>query len=504
MKTEDLRMRLDKQIKGMGIALAMIGSLVLGSAVASAAITVNFGPGVGNTPTVVVGSQTSAVIKLNQATSTTVGGPLAFTSTVPWPFGTTINLVVNNATFSNAILNASAPGVKLGAALAGAPVAGTLIAPNHYQWTVGGLGAPVGSVFNFDTFTNQVLNVTGTVGAVTFTVTINAPLNVGGGAIDATPVTTGPALNVVPALTATGLVNANTIADVAQLSPAGVPFVYNVAGPALNTLGNTGGKLTITNVTTAQPMLPANIVVKLLGDFTGIAAVNAPLMTASSAAGVPTAGAALNTMTITQAPGTTAGQATAIITAGLAAGGVFNFAPQLVFDGVTQQSSRAFTVAVDIIAGGTFAASPNDLTAASIVSVSNNGLVFSTDLMGTASSNIVVLRDLSNNLPAAGGRIILSGTVFPSLAAGAQAGTPFGPITLAVTVPSGGQAVLTPLSIAADPNVIAAGGLPAGAAASFNFVVASAAGSASEKKQVAGVGINAQTIAIGSSAAVLF
>jgi len=457
--------------------------------------TVRFAPltGLGGfINTVVVATESTPIIKQNQATS----GMLAFGSTTLWNFGTTVNLQVNNATFSGApaTVTAQATGVDLGAGL-GIAAPGTLVAPNLYQWTLL-TGAPIGTVTRFNLNTIQGTNLTATAGPVTYTVTINQPGAVGGAAIEGTPLTTGPAFNVIPALTATGLVNANTVADVGQLV-AGVPYVF-VAPPAAagTTLGAAGSNLTITNVTTAEPMLQNNLVVKLLGDFSGVAAIRATGMTASSAAGVPTAGAPANTMTITQVPPAVTGVATAVITGGLAANSAFAFSPRLVFDGVTQQTVRSFTVAVDILAGGSYVAAPNNLASASIVSVSNNGMKFSTDLMGTASSNKVVIRDLSNNLPPAGGRIMISGKVFPSLAPGAQAGTPFGPITLAPRLLSGGQVSLTPAMIAADPNVIAAGGLPAGAAATFNFTVETASGTASEKKQVAGVGINAQTILV--------
>jgi len=482
------------------VTLATAVALALGAGSASAAITTNYGlpaaAAVGGTIT--VATETVNVIKQNQATSLASGNSLIFTSTAVWGAGSTITLQVNGATFNGAPnqLTADPSGVlALNLAVAGAPTVGTQIGSTQYQWVVGTANA-IGDTLEFDLGTIQSTNLVSTSGPVTYTITVNNPPAGGGAAIDATPVTSGAAFNVTSAVTGTALTNGNTVSDVAQLV-AGVPFVFNAAGGLANPIGTAGSAWTLSNVTSAQAITAGGLVITLDGNFTGIATVNEAGVTASSATGVATVGAVAGTMTINAART----QATAIITGGLAAGGAFTFNPVLVFDGATQQGPRTFTSSANLIAVGTFNANAPIATtgSASIVSVTNNGMAFSTDLMGTSSPNTVVIRDASNNLPVTGGRIIMTGSTYAGLSAGASAGTAFGPITLSTLLPSGGQVVLTPASIAADAAVVAAGGLPAGAAAKFNFVVETAAGSASEKKQVAGVGLSSQTVQVGGA-----
>jgi len=484
-------MRLTKQIKGASLAIAAMAALVLSAGTASAAITANYGPvaGAGVSATLNVATQSIAVIKQNQQ----AGGPLTFTAGVAWPVGSTVTLAVNGATFNgapNAVTATTTGTVVIGA--------GVQQSPTQYQWVVGTASTPTDTV-TFNTGGAQVTNLTASTGPVTYTITVNAPAAVGGAVLDGTPATTGAAFNMVSAFAIipsgavplTGFSNATTVTDVAQLV-AGVPFVFNVAFPALNTAANVG-HFHVGNATSNQAIAAGQALVTIVGDFNGIAAVNTIAgMSGSSAAGALTPGGA-GTFTINALK--TA--ATAVNTLAIAGGaGPLFVDPRFVFDGVTQQAPRTFSASGSLLAGGNFVAAAGIIPVTGpIDTIANNGLGFTTDLMGTASANTIVIRDRSavGGLPAAGGKVILTATVFPTIAAGASAGTAFGPVALATTLPDGGQLVLTPASIAADPNVIAAGGLPIGGAANFTFVVQTPAGSISEKKQVPGVGINAQT-----------
>ncbi len=420
-----------------------------------------------------IAAQTTDVILQNQPTTGdvvfTIAGALAVS-------GSTITLQVNGALFNPSAPPEVAVGqVGGGSAAAVASTTGTLSPDNtQAQWSVSA------DFIATDTITFQLNAVQSTdLRSVTagtnvdYTITINA----GGAAIESTPVDTELAFSIVNAATLdTTNFAANT--DTADVSQS---FIFLNTGTGVTT-GAGAANFTVQNPTSSQALTEANLVCILRGDLNGITSVTNANVTGSSDSGSTASGVATEFLI-----DSSNAFAAAVITGGLAATTNADIAPVFELDGVTAQNARSFTLECDLLAGGTFGSQDNVISLVASESIARNGFGFQSVFLGTSANNQVVIRDHSGNLGSAGGNISVTLTFYD----GAGAGTTIGPVTLATKLPNNGQVVLTPSQIIGEMGAVASG-VPTESFATFEFAVETAAGSAGNKKQVPGIGIDIQ------------
>jgi len=176
-------------------------------------------------------------------------------------------------------------------------------------------------------------------------------------------------------------------------------------------------------------------------------------------------------------------KAMAVNNALIGAGGLADAAPVFTIDGTTQQLARTFTVQIDI-KGDTNWVGHQALAASDIYSIKRDGFSFTTTQTGIGSTNKINIRDTSGTLPAAGAVITLTVTTY-NAATGAGTTSSF---PLNKKLLSNGQVAVTSATIVASAT--AAGVTLAPGAANINFAVNTTSGTASVKKQVAGVGLD--------------
>lgn len=161
--------------------------------------------------------------------------------------------------------------------------------------------------------------------------------------------------------------------DTADVNSANVPYTLFTNGSVNGTAtaaNLTNGSIAagITVVPLNQPFAASSVLYTLLGDFTGIAAVNGVGITGSDSAGDPSGGTAGEFLI------NAAGNAAyAVNTGALAAAAALTPAPQFFLDGTTSQAERTFSLTVRKLAEGVWTAWNIIPTEASFYAIDRNG-----------------------------------------------------------------------------------------------------------------------------------
>ena len=231
--------------------------------------------------------------------------------------------------------------------------------------------------------------------------------------------------------------------------------------------GTGTAKFDIENQTTTQNVLADKIKLKLTGDFTNVETITE----------------AGDTSAWTVAADKKSAEATVDVQVdGLATKSAL--IPTFKYKANTVIAAQKFKLNLTLDASSTF--DKTEFTdGGDLIIIEHDGFSFNTVTTGTSSSNTIFIRDVSNNLPAAGGMINVTITEYDD----AGKGTVFGPKALSTKLPSNGAVTLTPAGIATDLGFT----LTPGKQARFSFEVETEKGEAAVKKQVTGIGIDIQT-----------
>ncbi|WP_053062438.1 hypothetical protein [Photobacterium aquae] len=224
---------------------------------------------------------------------------------------------------------------------------------------------------------------------------------------------------------------------------------------------------TIKNQTSDQPVNKEVLKLKLTGDFSDVTALNASSQTTAWSINAAKT------------------EAYARVTSNLEAGATTVIAlPSLKFSGKNPIPVMDYDFTAYMDSNATF----NEFSrgAEGTYEITHDGFTFDTVTTGTTADNQIFIRDISGNLPKAGGSINV--TVWEYDAKGNSTELVKGK-ALSVKLANKGAVTLTPAQIAKDLNIEVT---PA-SQARFLFEVETEKGEAAVKKQVSGVGIDIQT-----------
>ena len=290
------------------------------------------------------------------------------------------------------------------------------------------------------------------------------------GSFSAEPLATNTVFALVDVLKLDIKANCN-VANVSDLFKTLDDTGLTKTTPARICTASSGAKFSIENQTSNQQILADQIKLKMTGDFTNVTEITE----------------ATDTSKWTIATDKQSAEATVdvAIAGGITKGGTPpGLIPTFTYKADTPIPAMSYKLNVTLDTSATF-----DKTEFSdggdIIVITHDGFSFDTVTTGTSAANTIYIRDVSNNLPAAGGVVNVTITEYDD----AGKGTVFATKALSTNLPNNGALTLTPAGIASDLGY----DLTEGKQARFFFEVETEKGEAAVKKQVAGIGIDIQT-----------